>query len=199
MGLAETCPFPSKGFSQTSSNSQNSCLFSKNALAKTKSVCKKPPASGDHHLAQNTVERCSSSVVEHSLGKGEVESSILSCSTIPSSPEKISFNTLKANAVLGVLCPLFMVWDILSATAILSAGLFRYGSFPPIGVPAQHTFGASAAPGASWPPLWWPNVVYDQPEHALLPSRTAFALVARSGCSSVISIPPKTGHFGSVC
>jgi hypothetical protein len=26
--------------------------------------------------------RCSSSVVEHSLGKGEVESSILSCSTI---------------------------------------------------------------------------------------------------------------------
>jgi hypothetical protein len=25
---------------------------------------------------------CSSSVVEHSLGKGEVESSILSCSTI---------------------------------------------------------------------------------------------------------------------
>ena len=26
---------------------------------------------------------CSSSVVEHSLGKGEVESSILSCSTIP--------------------------------------------------------------------------------------------------------------------
>ncbi len=30
-------------------------------------------------------ERCSSSVVEHSLGKGEVESSILSCSTIPNS------------------------------------------------------------------------------------------------------------------
>ena len=27
-------------------------------------------------------KRCSSSVVEHSLGKGEVESSILSCSTI---------------------------------------------------------------------------------------------------------------------
>ena len=31
-------------------------------------------------------ERCSSSVVEHSLGKGEVESSILSCSTIPNHP-----------------------------------------------------------------------------------------------------------------
>ncbi len=28
------------------------------------------------------IARCSSSVVEHSLGKGEVESSILSCSTI---------------------------------------------------------------------------------------------------------------------
>ena len=33
---------------------------------------------------------CSSSVVEHSLGKGEVESSILSCSTI--FPKKINLN-----------------------------------------------------------------------------------------------------------
>jgi hypothetical protein len=33
-------------------------------------------------LSAATPKRCSSSVVEHSLGKGEVESSILSCSTI---------------------------------------------------------------------------------------------------------------------
>src|SRR5271165_5287676 len=32
--------------------------------------------------ARRAPRRCSSSVVEHSLGKGEVESSILSCSTI---------------------------------------------------------------------------------------------------------------------
>ncbi len=34
-----------------------------------------------HGLSRRKVLRCSSSVVEHSLGKGEVESSILSCST----------------------------------------------------------------------------------------------------------------------
>ncbi len=41
--------------------------------------------------------RCSSSVVEHSLGKGEVESSILSCSTIffP-----VPFATVPARAAL---------------------------------------------------------------------------------------------------
>ncbi len=37
-----------------------------------------------HGLSRRKVLRCSSSVVEHSLGKGEVESSILSCSTINS-------------------------------------------------------------------------------------------------------------------
>jgi hypothetical protein len=33
-------------------------------------------------VARSRLVRCSSSVVEHPLGKGEVESSILSCSTI---------------------------------------------------------------------------------------------------------------------
>ena len=38
---------------------------------------------------------CSSSVVEHSLGKGEVESSILSCSTI-NSPDLLTLFSLKS-------------------------------------------------------------------------------------------------------
>ena len=43
-----------------------------------------PPMAGSQALfrARRASECCSSSVVEHSLGKGEVESSILSCSTI---------------------------------------------------------------------------------------------------------------------
>ena len=42
----------------------------------------RPRAGGARRTAASAKVRCCSSVVEHSLGKGEVESSILSCSTI---------------------------------------------------------------------------------------------------------------------
>ena len=42
----------------------------------------RPLCYGRKPRAQARFGGCSSSVVEHSLGKGEVESSILSCSTI---------------------------------------------------------------------------------------------------------------------
>ena len=53
-------------------------------------------------LVRNLEMCCCSSVVEHSLGKGEVGSSILPCSTISHFfPEKPP-NTLKGKVVFGV-------------------------------------------------------------------------------------------------
>src|SRR5690606_35479870 len=65
---------------------------------------KSPP-----RVQRRTSRRCGSSVVEHSLGKGEVESSILSHSTISPFGREIPLKYLKGNENFGVsytpFCP----------------------------------------------------------------------------------------------
>ena len=57
--------------------------------------------------------RCGSSVVEHSLGKGEVESSILSRSTIPVDPPLPADSNRRRLAPHHPMTYLKALWDIL--------------------------------------------------------------------------------------